>query len=223
MVSGRACGSGTRAPLWPILPSTDTRVVSVVLRVIVLRSTHNWVTHGLVQAQVHPAARAVRSRPFVSAGPFCRGSFALLVGTGRSPRTRRKPHVHCMWKRLAGRPTGDARLPVTVQAQVHPPARAVRSRPFVSAGPFCRGSFALGTGRIPRRKPHVHCMWKRLAGRPTGDARLVQAQVHPPARAVRSRPFVSAGPSKFLPWIVRTRYGPQPAEEKAACALHVEA
>ena len=41
MVSGLACGSGTRAPLWPILPSTDTRVVSVVLRVIVLRSTHN--------------------------------------------------------------------------------------------------------------------------------------------------------------------------------------
>ena len=129
-----------------------------------------------IQAQVHPPARAVRSRPFVSAGPFCRGSFAL--GTGRSPR--RKPHVHCMWKRLAGRPTGDARL---VQAQVHPPARAVRSRPFVSAGHFCRGSFALGTGRSPRRKPHVHCMWKRLAGRPTGtgDARLVQAQVHPPA------------------------------------------
>ena len=110
----------------------------------------------LVQAQVHPPARAVRSRPFVSAGPFCRGSFAL--GTGRSPR--RKPHVHCMWKRLAG--TGDARL-VHWQAQVHPPARAVRSRPFVSAGPFCRGSFPLGTGRSPRRKPHVHCMWKRLA------------------------------------------------------------
>ncbi len=42
MVSGLACGSGTRATLWPILPSTDTRVVSVVLRVIVLRSTHNW-------------------------------------------------------------------------------------------------------------------------------------------------------------------------------------
>ena len=56
--------------------------------------------------------------------------------------------------------TGDPRL---VQAQVHPPARAVRSRPFVSAGPFCRGSFALGTGRSPRRrrKPHVHCIWKR--------------------------------------------------------------
>jgi hypothetical protein len=41
MVSGLACGSGTRAPLWPILPSTDTRAASVVLRVKVLRSTHN--------------------------------------------------------------------------------------------------------------------------------------------------------------------------------------
>ena len=41
MVSGLACGSGMRVPLWPILPSTDTRVVSVVLRVKVLRSTHN--------------------------------------------------------------------------------------------------------------------------------------------------------------------------------------
>ncbi len=28
--------------LWPILPSTDTRVVSVALRVKVLRSTHNF-------------------------------------------------------------------------------------------------------------------------------------------------------------------------------------
>jgi hypothetical protein len=41
MVSGLASGSGMRTPLWPILPSTDTRVVSVVLRVSVLRSTHN--------------------------------------------------------------------------------------------------------------------------------------------------------------------------------------
>ncbi len=89
----------------------------------------------------------------------------------------------------AGR--ADPRVPVTggrdprlVQAQVHwhPPARAVRSRPspFVSAGPFCRGSFALGTGRSPRRKPHVHCMWKpeRRAGRPTGDPRAVVSPEH---------------------------------------------
>ena len=116
-------------------------------------STHGW--RGPKSTHQH-ALYYIRSRPFVSAGPFCRGSFPL--GTGRSPR--RKPHVPCMWKRLAGRPTGDPRLVLT---QVHPPARAVRSRPFVSAGPFCRGSFALGTGRSPRRKPHVHCMWKRLA------------------------------------------------------------
>ncbi len=31
MVSGLASGRCTRAPLWPLLPSTDTRVVSVVL------------------------------------------------------------------------------------------------------------------------------------------------------------------------------------------------
>ncbi len=31
---------------WPISPSTDTRVVSVVLRVIVLRSTHNYIYIG---------------------------------------------------------------------------------------------------------------------------------------------------------------------------------
>ena len=42
MVSGLASGRCTRAPLWPLLPSTDTRVVSVVLRVRVLRSTHNF-------------------------------------------------------------------------------------------------------------------------------------------------------------------------------------
>ena len=152
-------------------------------------------------------------RPSVSDGPLRRGSFAL--GTGRSPR--RKPHGYCMWKRLAGRPTADPRL---VQAQVHPAGSAVTSRPFVSAGPFCRGSFALGTGGSPRRKPHGHCMRKRLAGRPTADPRLVQAQVHPPARAVRVPSFCIG--RAFLQWIIRTRYGPQP-EEKAACSLHVEA
>ena len=49
VVSGLACGSGTRAPLWPILPSTDTRVVSVVLRVKVLRSTHNCPPRSKLQ------------------------------------------------------------------------------------------------------------------------------------------------------------------------------
>ncbi len=56
LVSGLACGSGARAPLWPILPSTDTRVVSVVLRVIVLRSTHNsatGVTHVFYECQTN--------------------------------------------------------------------------------------------------------------------------------------------------------------------------
>ena len=104
--------------------------------------------------------------------------------------------------------------------QVHPPAGLKGPVLLYRPALFGRRSFALGTGRSPRRKPHVHCMWKRLAGRPTADPRLVHAQVHPPARAVRSRPFVSAGP--FGPSIVRTRYGPQP-EEKAACSLHVEA
>jgi hypothetical protein len=40
IVSGLAYGRCTRAPLWPISPSTDTRVVSVVFRVKVLRSPH---------------------------------------------------------------------------------------------------------------------------------------------------------------------------------------
>ena len=33
-----------------------------------------------------------------------------------------------------------------------------------------RGSFALGTGRSPMRKPHVPCEWNRLAGRPSHGA-----------------------------------------------------
>ena len=48
LVSGLACGSGMRVPLWPTLPSTDTRVVSVALRVKVLRSTHNFFYRGNV-------------------------------------------------------------------------------------------------------------------------------------------------------------------------------
>ena len=97
--------------------------------------------------------------------------------------------------------------PRLVQAPVHPPARAVRSRPFVSAGPFFRGSW---------RKPHVHCMWKRLAGRPA-----VGAGPSPPTCTRCKVPSFCIGRA-FLPWIIRNRYGPQP-EEKAARSLHVEA
>ena len=51
--------------------------------------------------------------------------------------------------------------------------------------------------------------------------RLVQAQVHPVLRKRCEVPSFCIGRA-FLPWIIRTRYGPQP-EEKAACSLHVEA
>ena len=60
------------------------------------------------------------------------------------------------------------------------------------------------------------CMWKRLAGRPT-----VGAGPSPPTSTrckVPSFCIVRA----ILPWIIRSRYGPQP-EEKAARSLHVEA
>jgi hypothetical protein len=159
------------------------------------------LTHWHVSAQVQPPAGAVRSRPFVSDGPFCHGSFAL--GRGHSPT--RKPHGPCTWKRLAGRPTADSRL---VQAQVHRAGSAVRSRPIVSAGPLRRGSFAPGTGEGPMRKPNGHCTWKRLAGRPTADSRLVQAQVHRAGSAVRSRPFVSAGPLRRGSFAPGTGEGP---------------
>ncbi len=63
------------------------------------------------------------------------------------------------------------------------------------------------------------CMWKRLAGRPTGDPRLVQAQVHPPAGAVLNVPSFCIGRS-LAPWIIRTRHGPQP-EEKSTIVLDI--
>ncbi len=84
MVSGLAGGSGMRAPLWPILPSTDTRAVSVVLRVKVLRSTHNYrapapVHSGGLSGSVnrHYLARAALRDAVV----MCR----------RIPRRRRPP------------------------------------------------------------------------------------------------------------------------------------
>ncbi len=68
----------------------------------------------------------------------------------------------------------------------------------------------------------MRCMCRRLAGRPTGDQRDGASQVPPPAGAVRSRRFVSIGrPGSLVPWIIRTRYGPQP-EEKAVCPLRVD-
>ena len=69
-----------------------------------------------------------------------------------------------------------------------------------------------------RRKPHVHSMWKRLAGRPTAGA-----GPSPPTSTRCKVPSFCIGRA-FLPWIIRTRYGPQPEEEeKAACSLHLEA
>ena len=68
----------------------------------------------------------------------------------------------------------------------------------------------------PRRKPHVPCMWSRLARRPTAGA-----GPSPPTSTRCKVPSFCIGRA-FLPWIIRTRYGPQP-EEKAACSLHVEA
>jgi hypothetical protein len=114
-------------------------------------------------ADVHLPASAVRPRGWRSDSRLRRGSFAL--GTGRSPMS--KPHFSCVWKRLAGRPTGDPRV---VRAQVHLPASAVRPRGWRSDSDLRRDSFALGTGRSPMSKPHVPCVWKRLAGRPTGGA-----------------------------------------------------
>ena len=128
------------------------------------------------------------SRKRCNVPSFCIGRAFLpwIIRTRYGPQPEEKVHGHCMRKRLAGRPTADPRL---VQAHVHPAGSAVRSRPFVSAGPFCRGSFALGTGRSPRRKPHGHRMWKRLPGRPTADPRLVQAR----RQSVPGRPTVTLG------------------------------
>ena len=69
--------------------------------------------------------------------------------------------------------------PRLVQAQVHPPARAARPRGWRSDSRLRRGSFALRMGRSPMRKPHVPCVWNRLAGRPqaTADPRLQELWV----------------------------------------------
>ena len=103
--------------------------------------------------------------------------------------------------------------PRVALAQVHPPARAVRPRPLVSDSPLRRGSFALGTGRIPMSKPHVPCMWKRRAGRPAGGA-----DPSPPTSTRCSKaPSFGIGQS-LAAWIIRPRYGPQP-DEQAACGF----
>jgi hypothetical protein len=131
-----------------------------------------------------PVAAVTHSAALVPRPPRRLGR--RILGSLPSPpdRARRETHAH-----RAPVPADPSRAAAAGSAT----RLAVRSRPFVSAGPFCRGSFALGTGRSPRRKPHGHCMWKRLAGRPTADPRLVRAQVHPAGSAVRSRPLYRPG------------------------------
>jgi hypothetical protein len=58
-------------------------------------------------------------------------------------------------------------------------------------------------------------------GRSTGDRATAGAGPSPPTSRRCKVPSFGIGRS-LAPWIIRTRYGPQP-EEKAACALHVEA
>ena len=100
------------------------------------------------------------------------------------------------------------------RAQVHLPASAVRPRPLASVTPLRRGSFALGTGRSPMSNSRVPCMWKRLAGRPTGGA-----GPSPPTSKRCNAPSFRIGQS-LAPWIIRPRYGPQP-DEQAACGSNL--
>ena len=58
-------------------------------------------------------------------------------------------------------------------------------------------------------------------GRPRGPARRSVPSAWPGSRKRCKVPSFCIGRA-FLPWIIRTRYGPQP-EEKAAWSLHVEA
>ena len=61
-------------------------------------------------------------------------------------------------------------------------------------------------------------MWKRLAGRPTAGAGPLTSP--PTSRRCKAAAYCIG--RSLAPWIIRTRCGPRP-EEKAACALHVEA
>jgi hypothetical protein len=99
MVSGLASGSGTRAPLWPILPSTDTSVVSVVLRVNVLRSTHNYRLGGGSESSRFPLALALAGRgpsEMTAAAAAAGGARAAAEGghCGRQARTGSLSHWH---------------------------------------------------------------------------------------------------------------------------------
>ncbi len=109
MVSGLACGSGTRAPLWPILPSTDTRVVSVVLRVIVLRSTHNLTPAHHKQQEGFDWRRRekARERCRLQSGSRCERLRPRRHGRPRVDRVRRRlgrtGRGECRRMRMRGR------------------------------------------------------------------------------------------------------------------------
>ena len=69
-----AHGRCTRAPSSPLSPSTDTRVVSVVLRVRVPRSTHNWlVMVSTLRSTLHdqPGPRGTFAGSVASDGALC--------------------------------------------------------------------------------------------------------------------------------------------------------
>ena len=63
-------------------------------------------------------------------------------------------------------------------------------------------------------KPHVPCVRKRLAGRPTDGA-----GPSPPTSRRCKAPWLAIGQS-LAPWIIGPRYGTQP-DEQAACAFNL--
>ena len=147
-----------------------------------------------------------------------RGAGAGLPAHGRSRRmlatARRKPHVHSMWKRLAGRPTAGAG-----------PSPPTSTRCKVPS--FCIGRallpWIIRTRYGPQHEEKAACLNIACGSACRPDLRVTRGWCRPKSthqQACKVPSFCIA--RAFLPWIIRTRYGPQP-EEKAACSLHVEA
>ncbi len=72
-----------------------------------------------------------------------------------------------------------------------------------------------GNGAAPWNMQRAACSVQH------GTCSMLRAHAACNVREVSSAQSFCIGRA-FLPWIIRTRHGPQP-EEKAACSLHVEA
>jgi hypothetical protein len=122
-----------------------------------------------------------------------------------------------VWKRLACRPTG------TAGAGPSPPTSKRCQAPSLAIGQsLAPWTIRIRPGTQPEEKAACSLHVEAPGGPTYGQPAVASGAGPSPPTCTRCKVPSFGIVRAFLPWIIRTRSGPQP-EEKAACSFHGEA